>query len=65
MRNLLLSTALDPNLKNYIYSAYGCYPPWMMDEKDNKICEIGLESKEIDPKLFEKVWKDLHELTDY
>ena len=36
-----------------------------MDEKDNKICEIGLESKEIDPKLFEKVWKDLHELTDY
>ena len=51
-------------LKNYIYSAYGCYPLWIMDERDSKICEIGLESKEIDLKLFEKVWKDIHELSD-
>ena len=68
--NLIQETYGDCNynaLKNYIYHAYGCYPPWMidlMDETDNKICEIGLESKEIDPKLFEEVWKDIYKLTD-
>ena len=51
-------------LKNYIYSAYGCYPPWVMDETDNKICEIGLKSKEIDPKLLKKVWDDMDLLGD-
>ena len=65
--NLIQETYGDCNysaLKNYIFSAYGCYPPWMMDERNNKICEIGLENKEIDINLFEEVWRVISKLTD-
>ena len=49
-------------VKKYIYSAYGCYPPWVVDEPDNLICDIGLESKEIDKSLSKKIWKDLNQM---
>ena len=51
-------------VKKYLYSAYGCYPPWIVDEPDDKICDIGLESKDIDSNLFKEVWKDIRKLLD-
>ena len=46
--------------KQYMYSAYGCYPPWI-DETD-KNCEIGIEAKEIEPGLLNNVTKDINAL---
>ena len=51
-------------VKKYLYSAYGCYPPWIGDEPDDKVCDIGLESKDIDSNLFKEVWKDIRKLLD-
>jgi hypothetical protein len=51
-------------LKKYIFSIYGCYPPWMSDETQDKLCEIGIKSKAIDNKQFELVWKKFDMLTD-
>ena len=50
--------------KNYIYSSYGCYPPWMSDEIHDKLCEIDVKSMAIDGKLHEQLWKYFDMLTD-
>ena len=47
--------------KQYMYSAYGCYPPWI-DESDKNLCEIGIEAKEIEPGLLKNVTKDINAL---
>ena len=47
--------------KQYMYSAYGCYPPWV-DETNKNLCEIGIEAKEIEPGLLKNVTKDIYAL---
>jgi hypothetical protein len=49
--------------KQYIYSVYGCYPPWI-DEKKEKLCELSIETKEIDSDLFDKVWNEILKVSD-
>ena len=51
-------------LKNHIYSSYGCYPPWMSDETEYKLCEIGIKSKSIGENLLNQMWKNINMLTD-
>ena len=50
-------------VKKKIYSSYGCHPPWIFETKD-KTCEIGIQNKEIDAKVFEFIWKKLDMMTD-
>ena len=49
---------------NQIYSNYGCYPPWVSDETEDKLCEIGVKNKEINGELHKQIWKYLDMLTD-
>ena len=49
--------------KQYMYSAYGCYPPWI-DETDERqdersLCETGIKTKEIKLELLRNVSEDL------
>ena len=51
-------------LKNYFYISYGCYPPWLSDESEDKLCEIGIKGKAIGHKLLNKSWEYIDMLTD-
>lgn len=50
-------------LMHYVYSNYGCYPPWIKT-RERKKCEVDMPSKNMDPDTYFQIWKNINTLTD-
>ena len=51
------------NFEDYVYSIYGCYPPWLVNKEESK-CEVDKDPHRIENDRYVKVWSDLDALTD-
>ena len=51
------------NFKDYVFTVYGCYPPWIATEDDPE-CEIDKDPHRIENDRYKKVWSYLDALTD-
>ena len=54
---------LYKELKQYVYSTYGCYPPWI-EEPGNNVCEEDKIPQNMENSSYKRFLKDLDSLTD-